>query len=66
MLRNNLKLSFRHLLKERMVTIINFFGLSVGIAVCVLILLHVIAQLTVFWNVRNATSKNPAEILHYE
>jgi putative ABC transport system permease protein len=41
MLKNYLKIAFRSLLKHRSIAFINIFGLSIGFAVCLLILLFV-------------------------
>lgn len=39
MLRNYLKISFRHLLRNKSYTLINVFGLTLGVAVCIIIFL---------------------------
>ena len=41
MFKNNLKIALRSLLKQKVYTLINVFGLSVGIASCILIVLFV-------------------------
>lgn len=41
MVKNNLKIAFRSLLKQRVYTLINLAGLAVGIASCLLIVLYV-------------------------
>lgn len=41
MFRNNLKIALRSLLKQKIYTLINILGLSVGIASCILIVLYV-------------------------
>ncbi len=41
MFKNNLKIAFRSLLRQRVYTLINLMGLSVGVASCLLILLFV-------------------------
>ena len=41
MFRNNLKIALRSLLKQKIYTVINILGLSVGIASCILIVLFV-------------------------
>ena len=46
MLKNNLKIAIRNLLKNRIYTIINVLGLSIGIASSLLILLHVEDELS--------------------
>jgi putative ABC transport system permease protein len=46
MLRNYLKIALRNLLKHKGYTFINVFGLAVGIACCVLILLFVRDELS--------------------
>lgn len=46
MLRNYLKTAFRNLYRERLFTVINLIGLSIGIACCVLILLYVHSELS--------------------
>lgn len=46
MLKNYLKIAFRSLLKNKVYTAINILGLSVGLACCVLILLHVQDELS--------------------
>jgi putative ABC transport system permease protein len=40
MLKNYLKIALRNLWKFKQVTFINIFGLSVGMAACILILLN--------------------------
>ncbi len=46
MLKNYLITAFRNLVKERLFTVINLIGLSIGIACCVLILLYVHNELS--------------------
>ncbi len=46
MLKNYLKIAFRSLMKNKIYTAINILGLSVGLACCVLILLHVQDELS--------------------
>ena len=46
MLKNYLKIALRSLLKNKVYTVINILGLSVGLACCVLILLHVEDELS--------------------
>lgn len=46
MLKNYLKIAFRSLLKNKVYTAINILGLTVGLACCVLILLHVQDELS--------------------
>jgi putative ABC transport system permease protein len=46
MLKNYLKIAFRNLLKNKTFSFINIFGLSVGLATCLLIMLYVIDELS--------------------
>ena len=46
MLKNYLKIAFRSLLKNKVYSVINIAGLSVGMACCVLILFHVQDELS--------------------
>lgn len=46
MLKNYLVTAFRNLYRERLFTVINLFGLSIGIACCILILLYVHSELS--------------------
>lgn len=46
MLRNNIKIALRNLLKQRAYTLINVFGLAVGMASCILLALHVSSELS--------------------
>lgn len=46
MLKNYLKIAFRSLLKNKVYTVINILGLSVGLSCCILILLHVQDELS--------------------
>src|SRR6056297_167577 len=41
MIKNYVKIAFRNLLKHKLYSVINIFGLAVGIACCVLIALYV-------------------------
>lgn len=41
MFTNNLKLSFRHLFREKLYSMINIIGFAIGIASCILILMYV-------------------------
>jgi putative ABC transport system permease protein len=45
MLRNYLKLAFRSLWKQKVYSFINLFGLAIGIAICLLILLFIQSEL---------------------
>ena len=46
MFKNYLKIAFRSLLKQKIYSIINILGLSVGIASCLLIVLYVNNELS--------------------
>ncbi|MCX6640245.1 MAG: ABC transporter permease [bacterium] len=46
MLRNYLKIAFRNLLRQKTYSFINIFGLAVGMACCILILLWVVDELS--------------------
>ncbi len=46
MIKNYLKIAFRNLLKYRAYSLINIFGLAIGIAACILILLYVNDELS--------------------
>src|SRR5688572_31989493 len=46
MIRNYLKIAFRNLLKYKFISFINLFGLTVGIACCLLILTYIINELS--------------------
>ena len=46
MLKNCLTIAFRNLRKHKFYTFINIFGLSVGVAVCLIITLFVINELS--------------------
>lgn len=46
MIKNYLKIAFRNLLKQRLYSLINIFGLAVGIACCILIGLYVQNELS--------------------
>lgn len=46
MIRNYLKIAFRNLLRSKIFSFINIFGLSVGLATCLLIMLYVIDELS--------------------
>ncbi|MFD2519364.1 ABC transporter permease [Emticicia soli] len=46
MIRNYLKIAFRNLLRSKTFSFINIFGLSVGLATCLLIMLYVIDELS--------------------
>ena len=46
MIRNYLKIAWRNLLKRKSFSIINIFGLAVGIAACMIIFLYVSTELT--------------------
>ncbi|GCC53339.1 ABC transporter permease [Chryseotalea sanaruensis] len=46
MLRNHLKIAFRNLLKQKTFTLINAFGLAIGVASCVLLGLYVNHELS--------------------
>ena len=46
MFKNYLKITFRNLLKHKSYTLINVFGLSIGIACCLLIILYVQYELS--------------------
>ena len=46
MIRNYLKIAFRNLLKYRFISFINLFGLTVGLACCLLILTYILNELS--------------------
>src|SRR6185437_14013882 len=46
MIKNYLKISFRHLLRHKEYAVINVFGLAVGITCCILIMLFVRSELS--------------------
>ena len=46
MIYNYLKIAFRNLLKYKFISFINLFGLTVGIACCLLILTYIINELS--------------------
>ena len=46
MLYNHLKIAFRNIFKEKLYSAINIFGLAVGLAICLLILLFVKDELS--------------------
>lgn len=46
MIRNYLKIAFRNLLKYKSYSLINIFGLAIGVAACILILLYVNDELS--------------------
>jgi putative ABC transport system permease protein len=46
MLRNYLKIAYRNLVKNKMFSAINIFGLAIGIAACLLITLYVVDELS--------------------
>jgi len=46
MIRNYFKIALRNLKKNRLYTLINVFGLSIGLAACVLITLYITSELT--------------------
>src|SRR5580700_9022253 len=54
MLRNYIKLAFRHLLKKKTFSFINIFGLTVGLTSCVLIGLFIADELSFDTFNRNA------------
>ena len=54
MLRNNLKLAWRHLLKEQMYSLINLIGFAVGVAACLLIGLFIEDELSYDKHIPNA------------
>ncbi len=37
MIKNNLKITFRHFIKDKMFSVINIAGLTIGIAACLLL-----------------------------
>ena len=46
MIKNYLKLAFRNAIKQKQFTFLNIFGLSIGIAVCMIIGLYVVDEMT--------------------
>ncbi|WP_340065148.1 ABC transporter permease [Ascidiimonas aurantiaca] len=46
MIRNYFKIALRNLKKNKLYTVINIFGLSIGLAACVLITLYIASELT--------------------
>ena len=46
MLQNYFKLAIRNILKHKFFSAINIFGMSIGIAACLLILLYVVDELS--------------------
>ncbi|MEO1032593.1 MAG: ABC transporter permease, partial [Bacteroidota bacterium] len=46
MIKNYFKIALRNLKKNRLYTTINIFGLSIGLAACLLILLYISSELT--------------------
>jgi putative ABC transport system permease protein len=56
MFRNYLKIAFRNLMKYKFISFINLFGLTVGIACCLLILTYILHELSFDRYNRNAES----------
>ncbi|MGB8194325.1 MAG: ABC transporter permease, partial [Chitinophagaceae bacterium] len=46
MISNYLKIAFRNLMKYRFISFINLFGLTVGLACCLLILTYILNELS--------------------
>src|SRR5262245_48810273 len=46
MLRNYLKIAYRNIIKYKFISFVNIFGLSVGLACCLLILTYIIHELS--------------------
>src|SRR5690606_41555170 len=46
MLRNYFKIPFRNIMKQTLFSAINILGMSTGVAACLLILLHVVDELS--------------------
>jgi hypothetical protein len=46
MLKNYLKIAFRNLARNRLYSSINIFGLAAGLAVCLLIMLYILDELS--------------------
>jgi putative ABC transport system permease protein len=56
MFKNYLKVALRNLTRHKLYTFINVFGLSLGIACCILILLFIRNELAHDWYYKNASS----------
>jgi putative ABC transport system permease protein len=68
MLQNYLETAFRNLVKHRMISSINLFGLTVGLSCCLIILIYVLNELSYdrFHHDAEAASANPVISLRSE
>ncbi len=66
MIQNYLKIAFRNLRKNRLYSFLNIFGLSLGIAACLLIVLYVTHELTYDqWNPNAGRIVRPAADINF-
>lgn len=63
MIKNNVKIGMRSILRNKVFSILNVTGLSVGLASCLLILIYVKHELS--YDTYNANYENTYRVLHY-
>ena len=69
MILSYLRTSFRNLFRHRLYTLVNIFGLAVGMAACILagsLLVLLIAFCTISFQAIRAARANPVDALRYE
>ena len=69
MILSYLRTSFRNLFRHRLYTLVNIFGLAVGMAACILVgslVVLVIAFCTISFQAIRAARANPVDALRYE